>query len=231
MKEKVRKLESFKVINQLELGSIGEQEEARDSSRSVSKRANASSPTQLDSKHKKVSPEILVEETKDLETESCFGSQANLTQLATIEPAIEANINDLNQRSFENQVNAADKPKQNQEAPEFKQKIINALIKKSIVDEKQIYTLSNNVFQANAKLAEMEREISTLKSNPNTKEDRHIGETNDERDVNNSLDETMHGGLESKIWRMSEPVQASRGDPRLTSARTKNGKSSVCTIM
>lgn len=57
---------------------------------------------QLDFKRKKISPEILVEETKDLETESCFGSQANLTQLVTIEPAIEANINDLNQRSFEN---------------------------------------------------------------------------------------------------------------------------------
>jgi len=186
---------------------------------------------QLDFKRKKISPEILVEETKGLETESCFGSQANLTQLVTIEPAIEANINDLNQRSFENQVNATNQPKKNQEAPEFKQKIINALIKKSIVDEKQIYTLSNDVFKANAKLAEMEREISNLKSNPNTKEDRHIGETNDDRDVNNSLDETMHGGLESKIWRMSEPVQASRGDPRLTSARTRNGKSSVCTIM
>jgi len=77
----------------------------------------------------------------------------------------------------------------------------------------------------------MEREISTLKSNPNTKEDIINGHENDERDVNNSLDETLAGGLDHKIWRISEPVHASRGDPRLTSARVKNGKSSVCTIM
>ena len=90
------------------------------------------------------------------------------------------------------------------------------------------------MFKANAKVADLEREITTLKSAANTKEDRQIGDTNDDREVNNSLDETMHGGLDSKIWRMSEPVHASRGDPRLTSARTKNGrngKSSVCTLM
>lgn len=120
MKEKVRKLESLKTINTLELGSIGEQEEAKDSSRDVSKRAKPSSPEQLDFKRKKVSPEILVEEAKEIETESCFGSQAANTQLVTIEPAIEANINDLNRRSSESQVNASNKPKQNQEAPEFK---------------------------------------------------------------------------------------------------------------
>ena len=80
MKEKVRKLESFKVIKSLELGSIGEQEEAKDSSRSASKRDKAASPNHLDFKRKKVSPEILVEESKEAEVESCFGSQGNLTQ-------------------------------------------------------------------------------------------------------------------------------------------------------
>jgi len=66
-----------------------------------------------DNRRRKATPRILVEETKEIDTESCFDSQANLTQLVTLEPAIEVNINDLNQRSYENQVNSSNLPEQN----------------------------------------------------------------------------------------------------------------------